>query len=702
MLFLKELKNKSLYKKLLNNYFLVALGIVLFLLSLKHYIVIFVTLVYLVYIYKKAKAIFYTIITIAFLIIFIYLLKLLLQTQEHHYLEGQIINIKKSDASQTLTVKKSWYKIMVYTDLETEYSVLDYVKFKGEEVVIDDVRIPYDFDYKEYLKHQGISKVINASSVIKTKKRFSYLYLRELIANYIDKYFKEPGNMIIKGLVIGDSKSFTLDFASDLRINGTSHLFAISGAHVNIITYFLIKVFSKAKHQDKIVSSLLIIYLFLTNFLPSVLRAVLMYLMHTVNKKYKLHLKTLDLLSLAFIFMLIINPCYFFNLSFQLSFIVTAIIVLITTLVKDKSSLIQTIIISAAAVIVTLPIIANINSEVNLLSPFVNVVFIFLVLEILLPLSFVILFLPFLNKFYNLLVQGFLFLNNLFASQIKICIPLPYFKIYHALIYYGFFVFFFSLRKLKLRKIVLASFLFLFSCFILFQSSTTSLKVTFLDLYNGESILIQKGTKQILIDTGTGQGKKVSSFLKKTGVYSLDYLIITHDHFDHYGEAKDICEAIRVKKIITSSLSSLSFPRQIKISSPYLIKLGRDQLILYPPQHQDLDENNNSIISFLRSELNFLFLGDLVTTGEARLNGFKDSVDVLKVGHHGSKTATSPNLLRFLKPKYAIIQTGRVKSFAFPDHETITRLNSFGIKTYRTDLHYTIIYKNKKFTYLNQ
>ena len=447
MLFLKELKNKSLYKKLLNNYFLLALGIVLILLSLKHYLVVLVTIVYLIYIYQKSKEIFYVIVGLAVIIILIYFLKLKITLRDHNYLEGQIINIKKGDTSQTLTVKKSWFKMIVYTDLETKYSVLDYIKFQGDEVIIDDVRVPYDFDYKEYLKYQGISKVVSATSIIKVKKRFSYLYLRELITGYIDKFFSEPGNMIIKGLVIGDSKSFTLDFASDLRINGTSHLFAISGAHVNIITYFLIKVFARSKYQDKIVSSLLIIYLFLTNFLPSVLRAVIMYLLHILNKKYQLHFKTLDLLAIAFILMIIINPFYFFNLSFQLSFIVTAIIILLTSLIKDKSSLIQTVIISTAAVIVTLPIIANINSEVNLLSPLVNVVFIFLVLEILLPLSFIILVLPFLSKFYNLLVQGFIFLNNLFASQIKISVPLPYFKIYHCLIYDSFIILFFSLNK---------------------------------------------------------------------------------------------------------------------------------------------------------------------------------------------------------------------------------------------------------------
>ena len=586
MLFLKELKNKSLYKKLLNNYFLLALGIVLILLSLKHYLVVLVTIVYLIYIYQKSKEIFYVIVGLAVIIILIYFLKLKITLRDHNYLEGQIINIKKGDTSQTLTVKKSWFKMIVYTDLETKYSVLDYIKFQGDEVIIDDVRVPYDFDYKEYLKYQGISKVVSATSIIKVKKRFSYLYLRELITGYIDKFFSEPGNMIIKGLVIGDSKSFTLDFASDLRINGTSHLFAISGAHVNIITYFLIKVFARSKYQDKIVSSLLIIYLFLTNFLPSVLRAVIMYLLHILNKKYQLHFKTLDLLAIAFILMIIINPFYFFNLSFQLSFIVTAIIILLTSLIKDKSSLIQTVIISTAAVIVTLPIIANINSEVNLLSPLVNVVFIFLVLEILLPLSFIILVLPFLSKFYNLLVQGFIFLNNLFASQIKISVPLPYFKIYHSLIYYSFFILFFSLNKFKSRKIVLSFFLVLFSFFILFHSYTTSLKVTFLDLYNGESILIQKGVSKVLIDTGAGQGKKVSSFLRKSGIYNLDYLIITHDHFDHYGEAKDICDAVNVKRVITSSISKLSFQRQIKIGSPYIIKLGKDELILYPPEKQ--------------------------------------------------------------------------------------------------------------------
>ncbi|MDD3623147.1 MAG: hypothetical protein PHY38_00265, partial [Bacilli bacterium] len=137
---MKELKNKLLYKKLLNNYFLLAFGIVLILLSLKHYLVILVTIVYLIYFYRKSKELFYVVVGLALIIILIYFLKLKITLRDHNYLEGQIINIKKGDISQTLTVKKSWFKIMVYTDLETKYSVLDYIKFQGEEVIIDDVR----------------------------------------------------------------------------------------------------------------------------------------------------------------------------------------------------------------------------------------------------------------------------------------------------------------------------------------------------------------------------------------------------------------------------------------------------------------------------------------------------------------------------------------------------------------------------------
>lgn len=144
-------------------------------------------------------------------------------------------------------------------------------------------------------------------------------------------------------------------------------------------------------------------YALLVNFTPSIVRAVLLYDGYYLNKRLKLGFSSLDLLSLIFVLLVLWNPYYLYHSGFVLSFTVTLIIVTTAPLLYKTKHLIQLLLTSLFSWIITLPIIVNLNNEINFLSPLVNAVYIDFVGYIILPLSFWYCF----SQFF----RGFIFIS---------------------------------------------------------------------------------------------------------------------------------------------------------------------------------------------------------------------------------------------------------------------------------------------------
>ncbi|NLZ53145.1 MAG: MBL fold metallo-hydrolase, partial [Thermoanaerobacteraceae bacterium] len=235
------------------------------------------------------------------------------------------------------------------------------------------------------------------------------------------------------------------------------------------------------------------------------------------------------------------------------------------------------------------------------------------------------------------------------------------------------------------------------------------LKVHFLDVGQGDSILITTGSNAMLIDAGDrGYGSSVVSYLKKQGVKKLDYLILTHPHADHIGGAADVVKAFEIGKIImpkvshtTKTFENLLLTIQnkgLKITSPNPgdeYELGGARFkILAPNSSSYKSMNDHSVVTRIAfGNTAFLFTGDAESTSESQIlsKGFDVKSDVLKVGHHGSKTSTTASFLKNVSPKYAVISVGKGNNYGHPTQEVLERLDSQGIKVYRTDEAGTII-----------
>jgi len=224
--------------------------------------------------------------------------------------------------------------------------------------------------------------------------------------------------------------------------------------------------------------------------------------------------------------------------------------------------------------------------------------------------------------------------------------------------------------------------------------------VHFIDVGQGDSILIKTESKAILIDGGErNQGSKVVDYLRVQGVTKLDLVIATHPHSDHIGGLIAVLESLPVERVIDpgvphTSNTYLTFLELIEEkgisfhkAKHEVIELGQGrQLEIFAPQGDYSSLNNYSVVARLLAEgVSVLFTGDLEQEGEKELMQTYDlAADVLKVGHHGSSTSTSPEFLEHVNPKYAVILVGAGNDYGHPHREILARLSDIDI--YRTDL----------------
>lgn len=232
----------------------------------------------------------------------------------------------------------------------------------------------------------------------------------------------------------------------------------------------------------------------------------------------------------------------------------------------------------------------------------------------------------------------------------------------------------------------------------------------FIDVGQGDCILIQVNHKNLLIDSGTGNSKeKVIRYLKNNNITKLDYIIATHPHEDHIGGMASIIKTFKVGEFIAPKVTSSSEDFKdmiralinkdiyIKVAKPNItLDLGPDTtcIILSPNRKIYKDTNNYSCaikISYKTST--YLFTGDIETVSEQEIlnKGYNLKAQVLKVGHHGSNSSTSTEFLNAVSPKIAVISCGANNTYGHPNKETTDKLNNLNCIIYRTDLDKNIV-----------
>lgn len=234
--------------------------------------------------------------------------------------------------------------------------------------------------------------------------------------------------------------------------------------------------------------------------------------------------------------------------------------------------------------------------------------------------------------------------------------------------------------------------------------------VHYIDVGQGDSILVQVNNKNLLIDAGPRVShKKLMSYLKSIKVKNLDYFITTHPHEDHIGGASYVIDSLNVKKFYAPKkvyntetykhmISSLK-SKNLKINvakAGVTLNLGDGVIceMLSPNKNEYKKVNNYSpIIKLVYKNNKFMFTGDAEALAEQEVlsKNYDISSDVLKLGHHGSVSSTTPSFLKKVHPKIAIASCGKANKYGHPHKETVAKIKKINCKLYRTDINGNIL-----------
>ena len=249
--------------------------------------------------------------------------------------------------------------------------------------------------------------------------------------------------------------------------------------------------------------------------------------------------------------------------------------------------------------------------------------------------------------------------------------------------------------------------------------------VKVLDIGQGEAILVRAGGQITLIDTGdTPTKERLAALLSKEGVTTLDRLILTHPHSDHIGGAATVLERFPVSQVYDSGQTTTTatyrkymetvgkkkVPLALLAAGDVIDLGGGAKLKVFAPQKPFLtgdsgqpDLNNNSIVAkLIYGSFSMLLTGDAEKESELQMvknNGSELKSSVLKVGHHGSSTSSSPELLKVAAAEAAIISLGEGNEYRHPHPVTLKKLESRKYKIYRTDRNGTVTVTSDGKTY---
>lgn len=662
-----------------------------------------------------------------------------------------LLNLKKSDNNNL--VLNYGDKIGFYLDYRKpnaarNYMGFDYSNYLKTKKILGTVNV--ESNNLQVISHNNTNAILNK---IYSLKNIMKQKINELLP-------KETAGLCI-GMLIGETSNIEESMQEDFRDSNLSHILAVSGANVSYIIISITYIFNKMcfrKKLSKIISIiLLILFMLLTGCTSSVNRAcimaILMLIAELLNRKSDVY----NNLALSALILLIINPYSILDIGFQLSYMGTIGIVFlhdkISNIVQIKNKIIkyffEMIIVTTCANLAIIPIMMFHFNTVSLTFYFSNVLagpilgavviigfimfFVSLILNSLaIPIAFIL----------NIMLKFIIKIAELTASLpiSKILITTP--SIWFIIIWYSTIIILyykekakkFYLKNKKNLKIAVTCILIIVLTSNLVIKLNKDLKIYFIDVGQGDSCLIVTPTnKKILIDGGGSEfgsfdvgEKTLLPYLLDRKIKKLDYVLISHFDSDHVGGVLTLMEKIKIEKIIICKQGEVSenYKKFLKILKSKKIKVqivkAKDKIsidkdtffyILHPANELIKDNilNNNSIVSkFYYRNFSILFTGDIEEIAEKELIKKYESSSilrstVLKVGHHGSKTSSTKELLEKVKPKIALIGVGENNNFGHPNSEVLNRLNSLNCKIYRTDLNGEIVLtvdKNSK-VYVN-
>jgi len=684
--------------------------------------------------------------------------------------EGRIITIQIKDETvyQMLITSQNTGKRLVQVKGAME-DPADYIGkwavISGKVTIPSERRNPGLFDYRLYLKTKGVRVIVQSDSAHITILRddsnplFSMLArLKYGFLSKLEKAMEPEAYGLMVGMLFGDCSFISDDTYEAFQKNGIAHILSVSGIHVGIVYLYISRLLGNRKTRTfyLLAALMLVFYAALSEFSPSVVRAVVMIFIHMFSKVSYRRYDFISCTAVSALGMLLFNPFYLFNAGFQLSYMAVFCLAVMLPWMNRKLDhmeeagkselLIGSLRYLSPLLIIQIgmaPLTAYLFNYFSVVSFFMNIPII-AISGIIIPLGICLIPISFLGEIFfgvgaqaaELLIDIMVWLNELFYLP-----GIGFFNMVSPpalllLLFYGFFFFlsseFFRILYQRRRRKAIAvccSLIMILSLLMSIAAGTNYHKaeLVFIDVGQGDCLHIRTPEgRNILIDGGGSQNYKVGEkillpYLLKNGVKSIDLAIITHLHDDHYLGIQQLAGKMEIKNLGIYEANRLREPEilaetglhrkdMLYLTEGDRIRIEKDIWIdiLYPAEHtekeygkiilEEEDENKSSLfLKVYYKGLTVLMTGDIGFDGEEEIMDIyenKPEVLTADVLKIGHHGSKYSTGDEFLDAVHPKIAVFQVgkNNFGHPHPSVIDKCAKKGIIVYRNDLNGAIIF----------
>jgi competence protein ComEC len=662
--------------------------------------------------------------------------------------------------------------LLTVKDKKVDLRYGDRVRFISRIYVPRQATNPGSFDYRRFLALQGIwvtAYANSAAEIVRTEEKKGNPFFhfvesgREKIRKFIDENASPATGGIIKALVLGDRGDISKEVNERFIISGVNHILSISGLHVALVAAFF---FGAARFILRFFPFLLlrlnldktsalvavvpvIFYLFIAGLGVAAVRSTIMVLSFLLALLLDREKDLYDALFVAAFFILIFNPAALFDISFQLSFLsVLALLYFIPRFTEYFSFLktwpykswleeqpswrrkllfylAGTLLTSTAAILGTGPLVVyyfNRISPVGLLSNLILVPLMGFGNTLLSLLAALMVFLcqplaKILTGLNSFVLEISLALVDLFsripmASQRVVTPTVP-----EVLLIYGILVLAANLKRWKrsLHALILLAAVYTgiqIHGYVSIHHSQ-ELKVTFLDVGQGDAAVIQLPRGKVMVIDGGGTpdgsfdpGERIlAPYLWREKRKAVDYVINSHSHPDHLQGLLFLLENFEVREVWDNGERDTESPLVQKMlemawdrveargqGSPVQELEGVKIEFLHPPMEKEKrfpfwGNDASLVVRISYGEVGFLFCGDVESLGEQEIlkAGGNLKSTVIKVPHHGSRSSSTPDFLEAVRPQFAVFTVRGGARPRLPNPGVLERYEAMGTKVLRSD-----------------
>ena len=571
-----------------------------------------------------------------------------------------------------------------------EYEIGDYLKITGQKEELSFTTLESQFDFKDYLNKKGVYYSLKVKTI---EVKFSNpIRIRNRREKFLS-HFNDQTRNLIGALLFSDSEDDeTINDAKELHIGrliNASGIFIYAYLH---LFAFLLSYFIKDKKWKFLPIVILLPYLIFTFPRFAIIRIIFLEILRYINEIFlKKRFTGLNITGIGGFFFLLMD----YHLGYQMSFIIGFTMPFFIKVIREAENYIKRrwkkLFELLLIYIFFIPFELKFYNGTNPLSMITNS---------LLSQLFVFVAVSSLLCFYGIPIYGVVNFFTKGLSNLLGWLAKASFQV-NAPPFAGWMVFLFafiflaycyyrSIGFIPIYRAIAAFFLVGLILYHLPVHNFISEEICFINVGQGDSCLIRKGTTSVLIDTGgltyTDLAKEtLIPFLRKKRIYNIDLVITSHNDFDHSGALDSLKENFYVKRVKTNndifpvSVGGLTFTNYNNHIAEYS------------------DENDRSlVIGFSLMNKYFLMMGDAPIMVERNI--IKEypelDCDILKVGHHGSNTSTCKEFVQLVSPDTAIISAGVNNKYGHPHKSVLKILNDANVKIRRTDLEGTITYSN--------